>query len=127
MVCGSTGQLFHWAGSEPGGPGGRGVDVSVLVGTGVMGEMTRGLDVTVGNAVVTSISKKLDVGDGGICVGSGVDSAPHAVINMQTSSEKNNWRFIILCRIRQISPNVLPFQRKTQDLVADVIDMRVGK
>jgi len=57
MVCGSTGQLFHWAGSEPGGPGGRGVEVSVLVATGVMGEMTRGLDVTVGNAVVTGISK----------------------------------------------------------------------
>ena len=33
------------AGSEPGGPGGRGVEVSVLVGTGVMGEMIRGLDV----------------------------------------------------------------------------------
>ena len=57
MVCGSTGQLFHCAGSEPGGPGGLGVEVSVLVGTGVMGEMIRGLDVTVGNAVVTGISK----------------------------------------------------------------------
>ena len=57
MVCGSTGQFFHWAGSEPGGPGGRGVEVRVLVGTGVMGEMIRGLDVTVGNAVATGISK----------------------------------------------------------------------
>jgi len=57
MVCGSTGQFFHWAESEPGGPGGRGVEVSVLVGTGVMGEMIRGRDVTVGNAVVTGISK----------------------------------------------------------------------
>ena len=57
MVCGSTGQLFHCSGFEPGGPGGRGVDVSVLVGTGVMGEMTRGLDVTAGNAVVTGSGK----------------------------------------------------------------------
>jgi hypothetical protein len=57
MVCGSTGQFFHWAGSEPGGPGGRGVEVRVLVGTGVMGEMTRGLDVTVAFAVVTGSGK----------------------------------------------------------------------
>ena len=57
MVCGSTGQLFHWAGSEPGGPGGRGVEVSVLVGTGIMGEMIRGLDVAAGNAVVTGSGK----------------------------------------------------------------------
>ena len=57
MVCGSTGQLFHCSGSEPGGPGGRGVEVRVLVGTGVMGEMTRGLDVTVAFAVVTGSGK----------------------------------------------------------------------
>ncbi len=100
MVCGSTGQLFHCAGSEPGGPGGRGVEVSVFVATGVMGEMIRGLDVTVGNAVVTGISKKLEVGEPGICVGTGVDSAPQAVISMQTSSEKMNRRFIVLYRVR---------------------------
>src|SRR5687768_6247650 len=127
MVWGSTGQLFHWAGSEPSQAGGRGVEVSVLVGTGVMGEMIRGLDVIVGNAVVTGISKKLDVGVPGICVGAGVDSAPQALINMQTSSEKNNRRFIVLCRKMKLSPDVLPFECKTHDLVADVINMRVSK
>ena len=57
MVCGSTGQLFHCSGSEPGQAGGRGVEVSVLVGTGVMGEMIRGLDVIVAFAVVTGSGK----------------------------------------------------------------------
>ena len=93
----------------------------------MMGEMIRGLDVTVGNAVVTGISKKLEVGEPGICVGAGVDSSPQAVVRMQISSEKNNRRFIMLCRMRQPSPDVLPFERKTEDLVADVIDMRVSK
>ena len=72
------------------------MEVSVLVGTGVMGEMTRGLDVTVGNAVVTGISKKLEVGEPGICVGAGVDSATQAVMIRQSSSEKTNRRFIRL-------------------------------
>ena len=127
MVCGSTGQLFHWAGSEPGGPGGRGVEVSVLVGTGVMGEMIRGPDVTVGNAVVTGISKKLEVGEPGICVGAGVDSAPQAVMSRQISSKKINRRFIVLCWAGRPSPYIFPFACKTQDLVADIKDVRVSK
>ena len=127
MVCGSTGQLFHCSGSEPGGPGGRGVEVRVLVATGVMGEMIRGLEVTVGNAVVTGISKKLDVGEPGICVGKGVDSATQAVKNRQRSSEKTNRRFMMLYKVGRHRLQVVPFKRKTEDLVADVIDMRVSK
>ena len=86
--------------------------MTVLVGTGVMGEMIRGLDVTVGNAVVTGISKKLEVGEPGTCVGAGVAFAPQAVMRMQTSGEKMKRRFIVLCRMRQPSPDVFPFQRK---------------
>jgi hypothetical protein len=65
-----------------------------------MGEMIRGLDVTVGNAVVTGISKKLEVGELGTCVGTGVDSAPQAVMSRQSSSEKTNRRFIASSYIR---------------------------
>lgn len=101
--------------------------MSVLVGTGVIGEMIRGLDVTVGNAVVTGISKKLDVGELGTCAGAGVDSATQAVKSRQSSNEKINRRFIVLCWAGEPRPYVLPFERKTQDLVADIKDVRVGK
>lgn len=72
---------------------GIGMEVAVLVGTGVIGETVRGLDVALGNGVVTGISKKLDVGDPGICVGAGVDSAPQAVSRMQRTRKRINIRF----------------------------------
>ena len=49
----------------------------------------------------------MDVGELGICVGRGVDSAPQDVIKRQTNSDKNNIRFIkyyILLVIR-LKPN----------------------
>jgi hypothetical protein len=53
MEVGITGQLFHSAGSVPGG---LGVDVIVEVGTRMIGENIRGLDVAVGSGVVTGKS-----------------------------------------------------------------------
>ena len=85
-----TGQLFHTAETVPVGIG---MEVAVLVGTGVIGETVRGLDVALGNGVVTGISKKLDVGDPGICVGAGVDSAPQAESRVQRTRNRINIRF----------------------------------
>src|SRR5687768_1313823 len=48
-------------------------------------------------------------------------------MSRQSSSEKTNRRFIVLRRVGRSSPNVFPLERKTQDLVADVIDMRISK
>ena len=90
MDSGITGQLFHAAEMVPVGIG---MEVAVLVGTGVIGETVRGLGVTLGNGVVTGISKKLEVGDGGICVGAGVDSAPQAVSSEQIIRERIKLRF----------------------------------
>ena len=66
-----TGQLFHAAEAVPLG---MGTGVIVRVGTGVIGDTIRGLDVALGSGVVTGISKKLDVGDAGIGCGVGVPS-----------------------------------------------------
>ena len=70
------------------------MEVDVLVGTGVIGETVRGLDVALGSGVVTGISKKFEVGDGGICVGAGLDSPLQAVSSAKTSTAKIHLRFI---------------------------------
>jgi hypothetical protein len=90
MDSGITGQLFHAAEIVPVGTG---IGVAVLVGTGVIGETVRGLDVALGSGVVTGISKKLEVGDCGTCVGAGVDSAPQAESRMQITRKRIDMRF----------------------------------
>ena len=90
MDSGITGQLFHAAEIVPVGTG---IEVAVLVGTGVIGETIRGLDVALGSGVVTGISKKLEVGDCGTCVGAGVDSAPQAESRMQITRKRIDMRF----------------------------------
>lgn len=91
MDSGITGQLFHAAEMVPVGIG---MEVAVLVDTGVIGETVRGLEVALGSGVVTGISKKLEVGDCGTCVGAAVDSAPQAVSRVQTNKAKIHLRFI---------------------------------
>ena len=85
-----TGQLFHAAEAVSLG---MGTGVIVRVGTGVIGDTIRGLDVALGSGVVTGISKKLDVGDAGIGCGVGVDSAPQAVRNEKIIKTRIKLRF----------------------------------
>ena len=46
---------------------------------------------------------------------------------VQNNNEKMNWRFIVLDKVMRPRMGKVPFQRKTQDLAADIKDMWVGK